>query len=128
VTSPAPDEGAPVQRDIRRKSLGDYGENLAAAWYRRQGFDVVARNWRCREGELDVVASKPGILVFCEVKTRSSRQFGHPAEAVTVAKQAKLRKAALRFIAETHRGFVPELRFDVAAVEHGKVEMYEACF
>ncbi|MDA8038225.1 MAG: YraN family protein, partial [Actinomycetota bacterium] len=54
----------------RRRALGALGEDLAAHWYAERGFRVVARNWRCREGECDLVASKGVLLVFCEVKTR----------------------------------------------------------
>ena len=64
------------------------------------GYEVVARNWRCAEGELDLVVGRPGELVFCEVKTRTSDRFGVPAEAVTIAKQRRLRTLAASFLAE----------------------------
>lgn len=74
-----------------RLRLGALGEQRAADWYRENGYTVVARNWRCREGELDLVVARPGELVFCEVKARSSARFGTAAEAVTARKQARLR-------------------------------------
>src|ERR687892_2414853 len=83
-----------------RQHLGARGEALAADWYVAAGYDVVARNWRCREGELDLVVARPGEIVFCEVKTRASDRFGVPAEAVTAAKQRRLRTLAARFLAE----------------------------
>jgi len=82
-----------------RRRLGERGERLAAAWYESRGYTVVARNWRCREGEIDLVVARPGELVFCEVKARSSDRFGTPAEAVTPAKQRRLRALAARFLA-----------------------------
>jgi putative endonuclease len=95
------------------------------------GYDVVARNWRCREGELDLVVASRSELVFCEVKTRSSDRFGVPAEAVTSAKQRRLRMLAARFLAEhpSARGAAGRrIRFDVAAVTGGRVEVIEAAF
>ena len=101
-----------------RRALGDAGEDAVAAWYEAAGFTVVARNWRVREGEIDLVAADAGVLVFCEVKTRRSDRFGHPAEAVTQTKQARIRRLAARFLAENE---TPRLRvrFDVAAVRPG---------
>ena|SRR5918996_4287553 len=114
-----------------RQHLGARGEALAADWYVAAGYDVVARNWRCREGELDLVVARPGEVVFCEVKTRASDRFGVPAEAVTAAKRRRLRALAARFLAEhpavsgSARGNV---RFDVAAVTASRVEVIEAAF
>lgn len=90
-----------------------------AAWYERRGLTVVERNWRVREGEIDLVVTTPdGVLVFCEVKTRRSDRFGHPAEAVTAAKQARIRRLAAIFLAGPGRG-ARGVRFDVAAVRPG---------
>jgi putative endonuclease len=79
------------------------------------GLTVEARNWRCREGELDLVASAPGLLVICEVKTRRGDGFGSPASAVTWRKRQRLRRLAAAYLAE--RGGPPvAVRFDVVAV------------
>ena len=110
----------------RRRALGASGEQLAAAWYEARGYEVVDRNWRCREGELDLVVRRRGELVFCEVKTRSSAAFGVPAEAVTRTKQQRLRVLAARYLAQTARR--GQVRFDVAAVLGGRVEVIEAAF
>lgn len=123
TSSLAPDAGEAT--DPRRR-LGDAGEELTAQWYAEQGYEVVARNWRCRNGELDLVAWRGGELVFCEVKTRSSRRFGHPLEAVDARKQHRIRGLALAFIAAT--GARGRMRFDVAAVENGRVEVYPGVF
>ena len=113
-----------------RQRLGARGEDRAAAWYRAAGYDVIARNWRCPEGELDLVVSLPGELVFCEVKTRSSDRFGVPAEAVTAAKQRRLRALAARFLAEHPQVAGPggSIRFDVVAVIGSTVDVIEAAF
>jgi putative endonuclease len=88
----------------------------------------VARNWRCREGELDLVVRLGRELVFCEVKARSSDRYGIPAEAVTPAKQRRLRLLATRFLSEQD-GLRPSgLRFDVVAVLGSRVEVIEAAF
>ncbi|HET6954296.1 MAG TPA: YraN family protein [Acidimicrobiales bacterium] len=118
------------------RRLGARGEQLAADWYAARGYRLVARNWRCREGELDLVVARPGELVFCEVKTRSSDRFGVPAEAVTAAKQRRIRLLATRFLATGgasgsgpgHAGGGRRLRFDVAAVTGDRVEVLEAAF
>jgi putative endonuclease len=92
---------------------------------------VLDRNWRCRNGELDLVARLRGTLVFCEVKTRSGSCFGQPAEAVGPAKQARIRRLAARWLQEhRHRlGARPAvLRFDVAAILDGRIDVLEGAF
>lgn len=110
-----------------RQKLGAHGERLAARRYEELGFEVVARNWRCSAGELDLVLRGPGVLVFAEVKTRSSDRFGVPAEAVTPAKQRRIHRLAQRFCAETGER-ARALRFDVVSVLRGRVEILEGCF
>ena len=67
----------------RRLQLGADGEALAAAWYVAHGYAVLGRNWRCREGEIDLIVHRERSVVICEVKTRATDAFGVPAEAVT---------------------------------------------
>jgi putative endonuclease len=95
--------------------LGRFGEDTAAAHLERAGLVLVERNWRCREGEIDIVAIDGRVLVFCEVKTRSTAAFGSPAEAVSPAKLRRLRMLAGRWLHE-HPGGWADLRFDVVAV------------
>jgi putative endonuclease len=95
--------------------LGSLGEHIAATYLTDVGLRVLDRNWRCREGELDIVAREADALVFCEVKTRRGTGFGHPVEAVTSAKQRRLRTLAQRWLA-AHDEHAPELRFDVVGV------------
>ena len=99
-----------------RRTLGDAGEDLVARWYADAGYRVLDRNWRCREGELDVVVARGPVLVFCEVKTRRTTAFGIPAEAVTTTKQRRLRTLAMRWLDEHPAARARTLRFDVASV------------
>ncbi len=106
--------------DSGRADLGGRGEDAAAAWYRSASYEIVDRNWRCAEGELDVVAQSAdrSVLVFCEVKTRRSERFGSPFEAVTPAKQRRVRKLAALWLRSARPGGLRygRVRFDVAAV------------
>ena len=88
---------------------------------------MVARNWRCRAGEIDLVARQGRTVVVCEVKARSTLAFGTPAEAVTTEKRRRLRSLALTWLQESGlRGVV--LRFDVAAVLDDQLEVFEGAF
>lgn len=100
-------------------NLGRRGEALACDRLAAAGFRVLARNWRWhadgRAGEIDVIAARPGLLVFCEVKTRRGHAYGSPAAAVTPAKQAQLRRLAAAYLAAS--GQPPcRIRFDVITV------------
>lgn len=115
-----------------RRALGAQGEDAAAQWYTAEGYRVLDRNWRCRDGEIDLVVAGDGLIVFCEVKTRRSDRFGTPAEAVTRTKQQRLRRLASRWLQE-HDSRAAGLRFDVASVTtdrsgHPVVEVIEAAF
>ncbi len=98
--------------------LGARGEALAGKYLRRAGYRLLARNFRCRYGEIDLVAEEGGNLVFVEVKTRSSAGFGHPLEAVDRHKQGQLIRAAHVYLREqaAEERFC---RFDVVAVTFG---------
>lgn len=108
--------------------LGRDGEDRAARWYAERGYEVLARNWRCAEGELDLVVERGGVVVVCEVKTRSTERFGSPLEAVDRRRQVRLRRAAARWLATSHDGWAAQVRFDVAAVVGGRVSVVEAAF
>ena len=116
---------------VDRRALGALGEDAAAAWYSAAGYEIVARNWRVRAGEIDIVARRGRVLVVCEVKTRTSTAFGLPVEAITRTKQMRLRKLAGLFLAaEPQPGC--GVRFDVASVMPSgsgpKVEILEGAF
>jgi len=99
-----------------------------AAWYAERGYEVLARNWRCSEGELDLVVRHGRTVVFCEVKTRSSAAFGAPVEAVTRAKQARLRRLAGCWLESGRPARTSGIRFDVASVLGGEIEVIEGAF
>jgi len=111
-----------------RRVLGASGEDAVAAWYQARGYAVVARNWRCKEGELDLVLAEGRLYVFCEVKTRTTDAFGAPQEAVTRAKQQRLRRLAARWLEDDAPVRPREIRFDVAAVLGKDVEVLEGAF
>ena len=98
-----------------KDEVGRAGEQAAADHLQRTGLVIVERNWRCPEGEIDIVAEDGDTLVVCEVKTRSGLGFGDPSEAVVGRKAARLRRLALRWLAE-HGQPWRELRFDVVSV------------
>jgi putative endonuclease len=107
-----------------KDAVGRFGEQVAAEHLQAAGLEILDRNWRCRAGEIDLVARDGAQLVFVEVKTRSSLAFGAPGEAVDRAKSARVRQLALRWImARRDAGeaeFWATLRFDVVTVVRGR--------
>lgn len=103
------------QPEAAHLELGRRGEDVAHRYLEKMGLVVVDRNWRCREGELDIIAVDDGSLVVCEVKTRTGVGFGLPAEAITHAKIARIRRLTNQWLSEKRRGF-PQVRFDVVAI------------
>ena len=96
-------------------ALGAYGERVAARHLTEQGMVVLDRNWRCDEGELDLVLKDGPVLVACEVKTRTSLDHGSPHEAITDEKLGRLQRLAFRWI-DAHGVHPPETRVDLVAV------------
>ena len=105
-----------ADRTTARAALGAAGERLAAGWLEARGLRVLARNWRCAYGELDIVAEEQGEVVFVEVKTRRGTAYGLPEEAITASKRAHLIAAAQCYLAESQREAQP-YRIDVVAVQ-----------
>ncbi|MGH3514934.1 MAG: YraN family protein [Pseudonocardiaceae bacterium] len=101
--------------DRRSDELGKRGEDLAADYLADTGLVLLSRNWRCRDGEVDLIATDGERLVICEVKTRSGSGYGEPAEAVTAAKAARIRRVAAQWL-RTYRVGWCEIRFDIVAV------------
>lgn len=100
---------------VRRKRLGEKGEEAAARYLKKLGYSVLCRNYTCFIGEIDLIALDKGMLVFVEVRSRSSTVFGLPQESVTKRKQHKLRQLAWNYLlAEGKTGSC--CRFDVIAV------------
>ena len=117
---------------MNRRALGARGESLAGDWYVDRGYTILERNWRTRSGELDLILESGGVIVFCEVKTRTSDAFGAGVEAVTRDKQLRIRRLATEWLDtqdRSHRG----LRFDVVSIlvprtGPTEIEVYEAAF
>ena len=123
------------ERDLdggARAALGRAGEEAALQVYLRNGFRLIARNWRCGLGELDLVVRRGRLLVFCEVKTRSTIALGGGYEAVTWSKRRRLRRLAEAFVSQTPVR-PAATRFDVASVHVSRgsapdVEVYQDAF
>jgi putative endonuclease len=95
--------------------LGQQGEALAADFLAEAGLIILERNWRCTEGEIDIVALDGRTLVICEVKTRSSLRFGAPVEAITRQKAVRLRKLAILWV-RAHGLIFEAIRIDIVGV------------
>lgn len=107
----------------RNNAVGAFGENVVVDFISSQGITIIDRNWRVKEGEIDIVARlADGSFAFVEVKTRTSVTFGHPLESINSAKAHRLQRLALAWLA-THQSLGHEYRIDCAAViisTHGK--------
>ena len=99
--------------DNRKK--GNMGEDAAAAYLTRKGYEILDRNYRIRDAEIDIIAKKDGVIVFVEVKLRKNSSLGSPAEAVNAAKQRKIISAAEGFIAKNNITDT-DFRFDVIEI------------
>jgi putative endonuclease len=99
-----------------RRSTGDAGEDHAVGWLERHGFTVIDRNWRCARGEVDIVARHGDAIVFVEVKTRTGQGTGHPLEAVTPRKLARLRHLVPAWFSAHRDQTARSIRIDCVAV------------
>ncbi|WP_382304163.1 YraN family protein [Herbiconiux sp. UC225_62] len=99
-----------------KDDLGRRGEEFAAEWLAKSGLRVVARNWRCPVGEIDIVAHDGAVLAIVEVKTRTSDAFGHPFEAITPAKLKRLHLLAAAWVADHPGVRHPDVRVDVVGI------------
>ena len=125
-----------MEAEDPRPGIGRRGENAALEWYVRAGYRPVARNWRCRLGEIDLVVARGAVLAVCEVKTRRGSSLGGPYESVTARKQEKLRRLAHAFLSSESRALGAaepfDVRFDVASVTVGQssveVHVFEDAF
>jgi putative endonuclease len=125
-----------VETEDPRPAIGRRGEDAALDRYVRAGYRLVARNWRCRLGEIDLVVARGGVIVVCEVKTRRGSTLGGPYESVTARKQEKLRRLAQVFLVSESRALAgagsQDVRFDVASVTVGRsglvVHVFEDAF
>jgi putative endonuclease len=98
-----------------KDALGRHGEDLAAEYLQQAGFRILARNWRCADGEIDIVMVDRRVLVVCEVKTRSGTGYGTPLEAITRQKVRRLRHLAIRWV-QANGVLFDEVRIDAVEV------------
>jgi putative endonuclease len=101
---------------MRRRETGILGEKIASQFLKRRGYCIIEANYRCPEGEIDLIARHKDYLVFVEVRTRRSLAFGTPEESITAAKKERLRNAAA-YYQQTHGGLPQQCRIDVVAIE-----------
>jgi len=101
---------------MKRQETGNLGEKLAVGLLRKRGYHILQTNYRCPEGEIDIVARGKDCLVFVEVRTKRSSEFGSPEESITPAKMDKLRRVAEHY-RQTHEAIPDAWRIDVVAVE-----------
>lgn len=138
-------DGSETGRDLSRVARGRWGEDLAARHYRRAGYAIIDRNWRCAHGEIDLVVRRGRLVVFCEVKTRRTAAYGGAVAAVDPRKQRRIRRLAAMWLA-VHRddpalgGGDPgdpggtggmrgiDVRFDVAAITGVRLDVIESAF
>ncbi len=101
---------------LQRKEVGARGEKLAADFLKKRGYKILQRNYRCREGEIDIIVQKDECLVFVEVRTKKNTAFGTPEESVTLSKREKLISLANAYI-QAYDKPPQSWRIDVVAVE-----------
>jgi putative endonuclease len=117
---------------LLRPELGRRAEQLAAQYLERAGFELLARNARQGHLEIDLVARRGSLVVFCEVRSRSSDRFVSPAHTITAVKVQRLRQAAARWLSEAKLGDRVDVRFDAVCVvfdtPEGRLTYYEGAF
>lgn len=112
---------------MKRRDTGILGEKLAKDFLKKRGYRIIETNYRCRAGEIDIVAKHKDALAFIEVRTKTSQEFGSPEESITPAKRARLRATAADY-RQTHDNLPPLWRIDVVVVEmnqEGKLSRIE---
>ncbi len=115
---------------MKRRDTGIQGEKLAKDFLKKRGYRIVETNFRCPEGEIDIVARHKDFLVFIEVRTKTSLEFGSPEESITAAKKARMRATAFHY-QQTHNNLPLLWRIDMVAVElnrkgePGRIELIE---
>jgi putative endonuclease len=113
-----------VVRMNTKTELGRLGEQLAAEFLAESDLQILDRNWRCPEGEIDIVALERGVLVICEVKTRSDNRYGTPLEAISARKRTRLRKLAVRWVT-AHGVFYDRIRIDIVGILRAGPDEYD---
>jgi putative endonuclease len=108
-----------AQINMKRRDTGLLGEQIACEFLDKHGYDIVETNYRCSEGEIDIIAKQKDMLVFVEVRTKRSYQFGSPEESITTTKKERLRAVAERY-GQEHDNIPLSWRIDVMAIQLDK--------
>ena len=112
---------------MKRRETGALGERIACEFLGKNGYEILEKNYRCPDGEMDIVAQQKDTLVFIEVRTKKSRFFGRPEESITTVKQERLTKLAEQY-GQAHENLPEAWRIDVVAIQienNGKIERIE---
>ena len=117
-----------MKKTMNKRTLGSKVEQLVKDYLNTHGFLILETNYRCRTGEIDLIAKEGNYYVFIEVKYRTSDAFGTPQEAVTPAKQKRICKTTLRYLYSHNQGESTPVRFDVAAVSGQKLSYFRDAF
>ena len=112
---------------MNRRRTGAAYEEQAARWLTEQGFEILERNFYCRQGEIDLIARDGDCLVFCEVKYRRSGSRGNPLEAVDARKQYRISRCARYYMMEKRLGDIP-CRYDVIGIEGSRITLIKNAF
>ena len=115
------------RRQYNRRRIGAEYEKVAGAYLEERGSVILEYNYRCKLGEIDLIAKDGEYLVFCEVKYRADERKGHPAEAVDLRKQKVISKCALYYVTE-HALEETACRFDVIGIEKDEITLYQNAF
>lgn len=113
---------------MNKRVIGDSEEILAVQYLEERGYTVIDRNFRCKMGEIDIVASNEGYLVFIEVKYRSSLKYGDPAQAVNIKKQRTIYKVAQFYILKNNISQSTPVRFDVVTIVGNEINIIKNAF
>jgi putative endonuclease len=104
---------------MKRHRIGAWGEEIASQYLETKGYQILARNWRTQEGEVDLIAQDGDAVVFVEVKTRTSKDFGWPEESITAAKRRRLQRSAMVYLSD--QDLIDILwRIDVIAIDRNR--------
>ncbi len=109
---------------MSRVNIGQWGEDVACRYLSRKKYRIIEKNYRLKTGEIDIIAQKDEYIVFIEVKTRSSNQYGRPSQAVSDFKKKRIVKTALQFICEK-KMLNQSIRFDIVEIDYATFNEYQ---
>lgn len=113
---------------MNKRNIGENYEKMAGEYLEKQGYDIIQYNYRCKYGEIDIVAKDKCDLVFAEVKYRSNIRYGLPFEAVDIKKQQKINKVAVSYLIENNISENTYIRFDVVGICNKEIKLIKNAF